>query len=125
MLEFIGKKIIHCFVAASIIFGCSVQATTPSFKEDLDDFEEMHSTVVGMQGASSYEAPVILWQNEDLSQSVVSAHGAFDDFEKCILPINQLTLVHFLRYEQNSAFIAHRVHHHLAFHQARAPPISI
>ena len=81
MLVFIKKKLAHCFVIASIIFGCSVQAATPSFKEDLDDFDEIHlvdqAAIVGTQ----FEPPVILWQNEDLAQTLLASNTLADDIE--------------------------------------------
>lgn len=81
MLVFIKNKLAHCFVIASIIFGCSVQAATPSFKEDLDDFDEIHlvdqAAIVGTQ----FEPPVILWQNEDLAQTLLASNTLADDIE--------------------------------------------
>ncbi len=81
MLGFIKKKLAHCFVIASIIFGCSVQAATPSFKEDLDDFEEIHFIDQTAAISTQFEPPVILWQNEDLAQTLTVSNTFVDDIE--------------------------------------------
>ncbi len=81
MLVFIKKKLAHCFVIASIIFGCSVQAATPSFKEDLDDFEEIHFIDKTAAIATQFEQLVILWQNEDLAQTLIVSNSSADDIE--------------------------------------------
>ncbi len=81
MLGFIKKKLAHCFVIASIIFGCSVQAATPSFKEDLDDFEEIHFIDQTAAISTQFEPLVILWQNEDLAQTLTVSNTFADDIE--------------------------------------------
>ena len=81
MLVFIKKKLAHCFVIASIIFGCSVQAATPSFKEDLDDFEEIHFIDQTAAISTQFEPLVILWQNEDLAQTLLASNTLADDIE--------------------------------------------
>ena len=81
MLVFIKKKLAHCFVIASIIFGCSVQAATPSFKEDLDDFDEIHLVDQAATVGTQFEPPVILWQNEDLAQTLLASNTLADDIE--------------------------------------------
>ena len=81
MLVFIRKKLAHCFVIASIIFGCSVQAATPSFKEDLDDFEEIHFIDQTAAISTQFEPLVILWQNEDLAQTLTVSNTFADDIE--------------------------------------------
>lgn len=122
MLEFIGKKLIHCFVAASIIFGCSVQAATPSFKEDLDDFEEMH--YVDREGLLALQAEplLILWQNEDLAQALTCSCGVTDDLEQYsfIISYKQFVLALKDRFYYYTSF---RLPHELiGLSQARAPP---
>ncbi len=81
MLVFIRKKLAHCFVIASIIFGCSVQAATPSFKEDLDDFDEMYFVDQVAALGSQFEPLIILWQNEDLAQTLLISNSFTDDVE--------------------------------------------
>ncbi len=81
MLGFIKKKLAHCFVIASIIFGCSVQAATPSFKEDLDDFEEIHFIDQTAAISTQFEPLVILWQNEDLAQTLTVSNTFADDID--------------------------------------------
>jgi hypothetical protein len=81
MLVFIRKKLVHCFVIASIIFGCSVQAATPSFKEDLDDFEEIHYIDQTAVFGTHFEPLIILWQNEDLAQTLLISNTFTDDIE--------------------------------------------
>ncbi|MEY3892088.1 MAG: hypothetical protein RLZZ145_120 [Pseudomonadota bacterium] len=122
MLESIGKKFIHSFVIASIIFGCSVQAATPSFQEDLDDFEEIHHVADGNTVVPYFEPLVILWQNEDLAQTVTSSHGVSDDFEKYVGQANAATCIDFLKYALHTVQAAFFEQHLLGFHQARAPP---
>lgn len=125
MLESIGKKFIHCFVIASIVFGCSVQAATPSFQEDLDDFEELQSIADGNSFTPAFEPLAILWQNEDLSQTVASSHGVADDFEKYIVQAGAISLLNFLEYSLKSSYIADHQQIFSVFHQARAPPVII
>ncbi len=122
MLELISKKLIHCFVIASIVFGCSVQAATPSFQEDLDDFEEIHHVADGNSIAPIFEPLVILWQNEDLAQTVTSSHGVTDDFEKHTVQVNAVTCIDFLKYTLYTGQAEFFEQHLLGFHQARAPP---
>ena len=97
MLESIGKKFIHSFVIASIFFGCSVQAATPSFQEDLDDFEEVRHVADGNSVTPFFEPLVILWQNENLAQTVTSSRGVTDDFEKHVVQANAATCINFLK----------------------------
>lgn len=123
MLDYLSKKFVHCFVIASIIFGCSVQAATPSFQEDLDDFEELHLIADGNSVAPIIEPLVILWQNEDLSQTVTSAHGIADDFEKYVSQANAALLIDCLKYSHYSDTSSFYPLQFLAFHQARAPPV--
>ena len=122
MLEFIRKKLVHTFVIASIIFGCSVQAATPSFKEDLDDFEEMH--YVHQEGLSVLQAEplVILWQNEDLAQALICSCGATDDLEQYSPVISHIHFV--LTLSIRPHFFSHRglPKHPIGLSQARAPP---
>ena len=122
MLELIGKKFIHCFVIASIVFGCSVQAATPSFQEDLDDFEEIHHVADGNSTTPIFEPLVIVWQNEDLSQTVTSSHGVTDDFEKYSVQANVVTCIDFLKYALHTIQAEFFERQLLGFHQARAPP---
>ncbi len=122
MLESISKKFIHCFVIASIVFGCSVQAATPSFQEDLDDFEEIHLVADGNSVTLNFEPLVILWQNEDLAQTITSSHGVTDDFEKHIIQVNIATCIVFLKYALHTAQAGYFEQPLLGFHQARAPP---
>ena len=122
MLESIGKKFIHCFVIVSIVFGCSVQAATPSFQEDLDDFEEIHHVADGNSISPIFEPLVILWQNEDLAQTVTSSHGTTDDFEKYVIQANAATCINFLKYALHTVQAAFFEQNLLGFHQARAPP---
>ncbi len=122
MLESISKKFIHCFVIASIVFGCSVQAATPSFQEDLDDFEEIHSVADDNSVTPNFELLVILWQNEDLVQTITSLHGVTDDFEKHIIQANVATCIVFLKYVLHTAQAGYFEQSLLGFHQARAPP---
>ena len=122
MLESISKKFIHCFVIASIVFGCSVQAATPSFQEDLDDFEEIHHVADGNSVTSIFEPLVILWQNEDLAQTVTSSHGVADDFEKHIIQANAATCIDFLKYALHAVQAEYFEQQFLRLHQARAPP---
>ncbi|NDE43778.1 MAG: hypothetical protein EB073_05720, partial [Burkholderiaceae bacterium] len=121
MLESIGKKFIHSFVIASIIFGCSVQAATPSFQEDLDDFEEIQHVADGNSITPIFEPPLILWQNENLAQTVTSSHGVTDDFEKHVVQANAATCIDFLKYALHTVQAAFFEQHLLGFHQARAP----
>jgi len=122
MLESIGKKFIHSFVIASIIFGCSVQAATPSFQEDLDDFEEIQHVADGNSITPIFEPLVILWQNEDLAQTVTSSHGVSDDFEKHVVQANVATCIDFLKYALHTIHAEYFEQQLLGFHQARAPP---
>lgn len=122
MLESIGKKFIHCFVIASIVFGCSVQAATPSFQEDLDDFEEIHHVADGNSAIPIFEPLVILWQNEDLAQTVTSSHGVTDDFEKYVIQADAATCIDFLKYVRHTVQAEYFEQQLLRSHQARAPP---
>jgi hypothetical protein len=122
MLESIGKKFIHTFVIASIVFGCSVQAATPSFQEDLDDFEEVRHVADGNSITPIFEPPLILWQNENLAQTVTSSHGTTDDFEKYVIQASAATCIDFLKYALHTVQAAFFEQHLLGFHQARAPP---
>lgn len=122
MLELFGKKLIHCFVIASIVFGCSVQAATPSFQEDLDDFEEIHHVADGNSVTLTFQPLVILWQNEDLSQTVSSSHGTADDFEKHLIQANAAVCIDFLKYVLHAVRATYFEQKLLDFHQARAPP---
>ncbi len=122
MLESISKKFIHCFVIASIVFGCSVQAATPSFQEDLDDFEEIHHVADGNSVTLNFEPLVILWQNEDLAQTINSSYGVTDDFEKHSVQANVATRIFFLKYALHSVQTEYFEQQLLGSHQARAPP---
>ena len=75
------QKLIHCAVIASVIFGCSVQAATPSFQEDLDDFEEVQLVDQILVVAERFEPLIILWQNEDLAQTLIVSNTLVDDIE--------------------------------------------
>lgn len=125
MLEFIGKKLIHCFVIASIVFGCSVQAATPSFQEDLNDFEELLTLEESNYASPVIQPLVILWQNEDLAQTVTSSHGTADDFEKHFIQPNAAICIDFLKYALHVVRTAYFEQQLLRFHQARAPPLFI
>lgn len=122
MLVFIRKKLAHCFVIASIIFGCSVQAATPSFKEDLDDFEEIHFIDQTAAVGTQFEPPVILWQNEDLAHILLVSNTLADDIELFSIklgnsfsfPINPSALISW-----NIEFIQAA---NVGLKQARAPP---
>jgi hypothetical protein len=122
MFELFCKKFVHGFVVASVIFGCSVQAATPSFKEDLDDFEEMHYVVEDGITALEVQPLVILWQNEDLAQSIICSYGVSDDLEQYSACISQKQFVlisqHFLRSSLKSGISTHPI----GLQQARAPP---
>jgi len=122
MLELIRQKFIHCFVAASIIFGCSVQAATPSFKEDLDDFEEMHYVDQDGLLALHAEPLVILWQNEDLAQALICSCGVTDDLEQYSPVISQSHFV--LTLSNHPLFFPLRglSKHPIGLSRARAPP---
>jgi len=122
MLESIGKKFIHSFVIASIIFGCSVKDANNLFKEDIDDFEEIQHVADGNSITPIFEPPLILWQNENLAQTVTSSHGVTDDFEKHVVQANAATCIDFLKYALHTVQAAFFEQHLLGFHQARAPP---
>ncbi len=81
MHVFIRQKLVHCAVIASIIFGCSVQAATPSFQEDLDDFEEIQLVDQTIVVTERIEPLIILWQNEDLAQTLIVTNTFADDIE--------------------------------------------
>ena len=110
---------------ASIVFGCSVQAATPSFQEDLDDFEELHAIEDGNSADLIFQPLVILWQNENLSRTVTSLHGAADDFEKYLFQTNAAICINFLKYTLHAVQATYCEQQLLAFHQARAPPFLI
>lgn len=81
MHVFIRQKLVHCAVIASIIFGCSVQAATPSFQEDLDDFEEIQLVDQTIVVTERIEPLIILWHNEDLAQTLIVTNTLADDIE--------------------------------------------
>ena len=81
MHVFIRQKLVHCAVIASIIFGCSVQAATPSFQEDLDDFEEIQLVDQTIVVTERIEPLIILWQNEDLAETLIVTNTFADDIE--------------------------------------------
>ncbi len=75
------QKLIHCAVIASVIFGCSVLAASPSFQEDLDDFEEIHFVDLTFIAVEGVEPLNILWHNEDLAQTLIVTNTLADDIE--------------------------------------------
>jgi hypothetical protein len=81
MFSLIRQTLVHCAVIASVIFGCSVQAATPSFQEDLDDFEEIQLVDQTLVVAERFEPLIILWQNEDLAQTLIVSNTLVDDIE--------------------------------------------
>jgi hypothetical protein len=88
------QKLIHCAVIASVIFGCSVQAATPSFQEDLDDFEEIQLVDQTLVVAERFEPLNILWHNEDLAQTLIVTNTLVDDIE--LINISLGRSIHFL-----------------------------
>jgi hypothetical protein len=122
MLEFIGKKFVHCFVIASIIFGCSVQAATPSFQEDLDDFDEISQAII-VAPATLFHPVSISWHNEDLEKTLIASYGVSDDLEDSLIQADRLQT------RSHGRFILHsyspqKFHSHsLGLHKAREPPI--
>lgn len=122
MLVFIRKKLILYFVIVSIIFGCSVHAATPSFKEDLDDFDELQYLDQGVILAEQIKPAVIFWQNEDLAQTLIVTNTLTDDLEQFTIRLGQhlsLLITSFAFITPQSEYI------HIAQFgsaQARAPP---
>ena len=122
MLEFISKKFVHCFVIASVIFGCSVQAATPSFKEDLDDFEEMYFDAGDYAPTLVVNPVAIFWQNEDLSRTLTSSHTVSDDLEQYSVLISKVEFIVQTKYSLITT-VAEGFHNPLeGLHLARAPP---
>ena len=122
MHVFIRQKLVHCAVIASIIFGCSVQAATPSFQEDLDDFEEIQLVDQTIVVTERIEPLIILWQNEDLAETLIVTNTFADDIELITISLGDrssfLTVTLDL-YSYHSDFIRAS---HIWSGQARAPP---
>ena len=122
MHVFIRQKLVHCAVIASIVFGCSVQAATPSFQEDLDDFEEIQLVDQTIVVTERIEPLIILWQNEDLAQTLIITSTFADDIELITISLGDrssfLTITLDL-YSYHSDFIRAG---HIWSDQARAPP---
>ena len=124
MLEFIGKKFVHCFVIASVIFGCSVQAATPSFKEDLDDFEEISQTVTVVP-VTLFHPVSISWHNEDLSRMLTSSHTVSDDLEQFSVLISKVEFIVNSKYALITTITEGFQNPLEGLHLARAPPQSV
>jgi hypothetical protein len=122
MHVFIRQKLVHCAVIASIVFGCSVQAATPSFQEDLDDFEEIQLVDQTIVVTERIEPLIILWQNEDLAETLIVTNTFADDIELITISLGDrssfLTITLDL-YSYHSDFIRAG---HIWSGQARAPP---
>ncbi len=122
MHVFIRQKLVHCAVIASIVFGCSVQAATPSFQEDLDDFEEIQLVDQTIVVTERIEPLIILWQNEDLAQTLIVTNTFADDIELITISLGDrssfLTVTLDL-YSYHSDVIRAG---HIWSGQARAPP---
>jgi len=122
MHVFIRQKLVHCAVIASIVFGCSVQAATPSFQEDLDDFEEIQLVDQTIVVTERIEPLIILWQNEDLAQTLIVTNTFADDIELITISLGDrssfLTTTLDL-YSYHSDFIRAG---HIWSGQVRAPP---
>ena len=124
MLEFIGKKFVHCFVIASIVFGCSVQAATPSFQEDLDDFDEISQAII-VAPATLFHPTSISWHNEDLEKTLIASYGVSDDFEEYLIQTYRLHFEVVANYAFNSFEVKWLSLNLIGSHQARAPPVFI
>jgi len=124
MLEFISKKFVHCFVIASVIFGCSVQAATPSFKEDLDDFEEISQTVTVVP-VTLFHPVSISWHNEDLSRTITSSHTVSDDLEQFSVLISKVEFIVNSKYALITTITEGFQNPLEGLHLARAPPQSV
>lgn len=123
MLESIGKKFIHCFVIASIVFGCSVQAATPSFQEDLDDFEEI-TQLVTTPPAVQFDPNSISWHNKELTQLLASSFGVADDLEQLSIHTVHIPYVSPSK-ESFHTFNLEVFHSYLIrSHLPRAPPLA-
>jgi hypothetical protein len=122
MHVFIRQKLVHCAVIASIVFGCSVQAATPSFQEDLDDFEEIQLVDQTIVVTERIEPLIILWQNEDLAETLIVTNTFADDIELITISLGDrssfLTTTLDL-YSYHSDFIRAG---HIWSGQVRAPP---
>jgi len=122
MHVFIRQKLVHCAVIASIVFGCSVQAATPSFQEDLDDFEEIQLVDQTIVVTERIEPLIILWQNEDLAETLIVTNTFADDIELITISLGDrssfLTVTLDL-YSYHSDFIRAG---HIWSGQERAPP---
>jgi hypothetical protein len=109
-------------VIASIVFGCSVQAATPSFQEDLDDFEEIQLVDQTIVVTERIEPLIILWQNEDLAETLIVTNTFVDDIELITISLGDrssfLTVTLDL-YSYHSDFIRAG---HIWSGQERAPP---
>ncbi len=125
MLEFISKKFVHCFVIASVIFGCSVQAATPSFKEDLDDFEEIYLDSGNYSPILVADPVAIFWQNEDLSRTVTTSYTVSDDLEQYSVLISKVEFVVHSKYSLISKITEGFQNPLEGLHLARAPPQSV
>jgi hypothetical protein len=122
MLEFISKKFVHCLVTASVIFGCSVQAATPSFKEDLDDFEEMYFDAGDYAPILVADPVAIFLQNEDLSRTLTSSYSVTDDLEQYSVLISKVEFIVQTKYSLITT-VAKGFRNPLeGLHLARAPP---
>ena len=122
MFHLIRQKLVHCAVIASVIFGCSVQAATPSFQEDLDDFEEIQLVDQTLVVAERFEPLIILWHNEDLAQTLIATNTLADDIELITISLgnrSSFLTVHLNLYSHYSDFIRSG---HIWSGQARAPP---
>lgn len=122
MLQFLGKKFTHFFVMASIFFGCSVQAATPAFQEDLDDFGEIHYGVTESLVVPELKPLAILWQNENLSQTLTSSFKSVDDTEQVLYQPDRIQFVALHKYTLFTSLQSALEKQLLGLHQARAPP---
>jgi len=122
MHVFIRQKLVHCAVIASIVFGCSVQAATPSFQEDLDDFEEIQLVDQTIVVTERIEPLIILWQNEDLAETLIVTNTFADDIELITISLgdrSSFLIITLDLYSYHSDFIRAG---HIWSGQARAPP---
>jgi len=110
-------------VIVSIIFGCSVQAATPSFQEDLDDFEEIHLVEQTHVLTERFEPLVILWQNEDLAQTLRASNTLVDDIELINISLGHPSSFLIAPIDFNLYFSSFLWTYPSWSFQARAPPL--
>jgi hypothetical protein len=123
MFRLIRHTLVHCAVIASIIFGCSVQAATPSFQEDLDDFEEVQLVDQILVVAERFEPLIILWQNEDLAQTLIVSNTLVDDIELINISLGHPNSFLISPIDLNYYFLSFLRAHPSWSCQARAPPL--